>query len=306
VQFGRFRGVRAGSGASTLDSVSNSGRVAVPAQAAPRERALGTRLVTGVLGGALVVGFVLAGAPWLVVGLAAVAVVGLAEFYRMAERAGYRPVWEAGMAAGVLFIVGAAYPGAWPPFVVPALLGYTVLVQLRRGRAERSLANAGVTLLGAVYVGYLLGYLMQLRVLPFGPAHAASPLPALLVIGAVWASDTAAYFVGLAWGRRKLLPMVSPHKSVEGAVAALAAGLLFGAVFAAATALPVALACVVGGVCALAAVCGDLWESAIKREVGVKDAGGVLPGHGGILDRFDGLLFAAVAGYAIMLAWPGF
>ncbi len=286
--------------------MSNTGQVAVPAPAVPRERALGTRLITGVLGGALVVAFVLAGVPWLVVGLSAVAVVGLAEFYRMAERAGYRPVWEAGFAAGVLFVVGAAYPAGWQSLVVPALLGYTVLVQLRRGRAERGLANAGVTLLGAVYVGYLLSYLVRLRVLPFGPAHLSSAGPTLLVIGAVWASDTAAYFVGLAWGRRKLLPMVSPHKSVEGAVAAVAAGLLFGAVFAVVTALPVVLACVVGAMCALAAIFGDLWESAIKREVGVKDAGGVLPGHGGILDRFDGLLFAAVVGYAIMLVWPGF
>jgi len=285
--------------------VPTSGRVAVPVPAAP-QRALGTRAITGVLGGALVVAFVLAGAPWLVVGLSAVALVGLVEFYRMAERAGYRPVWEAGLIAGVLFVAGAAYPAAWQSFVVPALLVYTVLVQLRRGRAERGLANAGVTLLGALYVGYLLSYLVRLRVLPFGPAHAASPLPPLLVIGAVWASDTAAYFVGLAWGRRKLLPTVSPHKSVEGAVAAVAAGLLFGGVFATATALPVGVASAVGGVCALAAVCGDLWESAIKREVGVKDAGGVLPGHGGVLDRFDGLLFAAAVGYAIMVWWAGF
>jgi phosphatidate cytidylyltransferase len=155
-------------------------------------------------------------------------------------------------------------------------------------------------------VGYLLSYLMRLRVLPFGPTDAPSALPALLVIGSVWTSETAAYFVGLAWGRRKLLPSVSPHKSVEGAVAALAAGVIFGAAFAAATGrLPLPFASAVGGVCALAAVCGDLWESAIKREGGVKDASGVLPGHGGVLDRFDGLLFAGAVGYAILLWWPG-
>ena len=286
--------------------MSNSGSVAAPAGVAAPRRALGTRFATGVIGGALVVGFVLAGPPWLAAGLSAVAVVGLVEFYRMAERAGYRPVWEAGIAAAVLFIVGAAYPSAWVGFVVPALAVYTMLVQLRGGRAERGLANAGVTLLGALYVGYLMSYLMRLRVLPFGPAHAPSALPALLVIGAVWASDTAAYFVGLAWGRRKLLPSVSPQKSVEGAAAAIAAGGIFGAVFAAAAGLPLAIASAVGGVCALAAVFGDLWESAVKREGGVKDAGGVLPGHGGVLDRFDGLLFAAAVGYAIMLWWPGF
>ena len=259
-----------------MASMSNSGSVAAPARVAPAGRALGTRFATGVVGGALVVGFVLAGPPWLAAGLAAVAVAGLVEFYRMAERAGYRPVWEAGFAAAILFIFAAAYPSKWESFIVPALAVYTMLDQLRRGQVGRGLANAGVTLLGAVYVGYLLSYLMRLRVLPFGPTHASSALPALLVIGCVWASETAAYFVGLAWGRRKLLPGVSPHKSVEGAVAALAAGVIFGAVFAAATGrVPLPFASFVGGVCALAAVCGDLWESAIKREGGVKDASGV-------------------------------
>jgi len=286
-----------------LDSLSSPGNLPVSADVPRPQRALASRVVTGVLGGALTVALVILGQPWLFLGVATVVVIGLREFYRMAERAGYRPVWEAGIVSGVLFVAAAAYPAPWASFVMPALVVYTVLVQLRAARPQGGLGSVGVTLLGALYVGYLFSYLVRLRTLPFGPAHAASPLPALLVICVVWSSDSAAYFVGLAWGRRKLLPHVSPHKSLEGAAAAVLAGIVAGLVFAKASGIALALAGVVGLVCALASIAGDLWESAIKREVGVKDAGLALPGHGGMLDRFDGLLFAVVAGYAVLVWW---
>jgi len=276
-----------------------------PASVRRPERTLLHRTVTAFLGGALTVALILAGGAWLALGVACTAIVGLREFYRMAERAGYSPVWEAGLGGAVLFVAGAAYPSAWEPLVLPALLVYTMLVQLRGGRADRALANAGVTVLGALYVGYLFSYLVRLRTLPVGPLHGPGPLPPLLVVCVVWASESAAYFVGLAWGRRKLLPTISPRKSLEGAAGGVAAGAVCGVIFAAAAGLPGPVGACVGIVCALAAVCGDLWESAIKREVGVKDAGLALPGHGGILDRFDGLLLAAVAGYAVMAWWPG-
>ncbi len=245
------------------------------------------------------------GNAWLLAGVAGLIVIGLLEFFRMAERIGYRPAREAGLGAGLLFALAAAQPSTWEPFILPALLAYTILMQLRGGRPDRGLANTGVTLLGALYVGYLFSYVIRLRALPAGPGHPAGPVPALLVMGVVWAADSAAYFIGLRAGRHKLLPRVSPNKSLEGAggavVAGIAGGLAVGWVFG----LSLPMAGVVGAVCAVASVCGDLWESAIKREVGVKDAGWVLPGHGGVLDRFDGLLFAAVAGYVIMRWWPG-
>ncbi|HXX37904.1 MAG TPA: phosphatidate cytidylyltransferase [bacterium] len=288
-----------------MDSLLRPGGVVTPTPVMRPERSLLSRTVTALLGGALTVGLILLGQLWLALGVAVAAVIGLCEFYRMAERAGYHPVWEAGIGGTVLFVAAAAYSSSWEPMLVPALLVYTMLVQLRGGRADRALANAGVTVLGALYVGYLFSYLVRLRALPFGPLHVVGPLPPLLVICAVWASESAAYFVGLAWGRRKLLPTISPRKSLEGAAGGIAAGTVAGLLFAVASGLPAAAGIAVGVVCALAAVCGDLWESAIKREVGVKDAGSVLPGHGGILDRFDGLLLAAVAGYAVMAWWPG-
>ena len=272
-------------------------------------RTLAQRALTAVWGVPLVVVLVLLGGPWLLAGVGALIVMGLLEFYQMAARGGYQPIWEAGLAAGLWLAVAAAWPAAeparWAPFVLPALLVYTILTQLRRGHPDRALVNTGLTLLGVVYVAYLATYLIRLRALSVVPGGPPSAIPALLVICAVWAADSVAYFVGLSIGRHKLLPRVSPHKSREGAAAGVAAGVLAGLAFAWAAAVPATVAVAVGGLCAGASIVGDLWESSIKREVGVKDAGWVLPGHGGMLDRFDGLLFAAVTGYAVMRWWLG-
>jgi phosphatidate cytidylyltransferase len=278
-------------------------------------RELARRASTAAWGVPLVVALVLLGGYWLLAGVGALVVIGLLEFYRMAARAGYQPIWEAGLAAGAWLTLAAAWPAAWPGqwerFVLPGLLVYTILMQLRRGHPDRALVNTGLTILGVLYVAYLGSYIIRLRALPAAPGGPVSPIPALLVICAVWAADSAAYFVGLRLGRHKLLPRVSPHKSREGAAAGIAAGLLAGLLIAWVAAvffhaaLPPAVAAAVGALCAAASIVGDLWESSIKREVGVKDAGSVLPGHGGMLDRFDGLLFAAVTGYAAMRWWLG-
>jgi phosphatidate cytidylyltransferase len=294
---------------SVQDAVATARRDDAAVSAAGPGRTLAQRALTALWGVPLVVALVLLGGPWLLTGVGALIVVGLLEFYQMAARAGYQPIWEAGLAAGLWFALAAAWPGAWParwmPFVLPALLVYTILTQLRRGHPDRALVNTGLTLLGVLYVAYLATYLIRLRALPAVPGGPPSAIPALLVICAVWAADSVAYFVGLSIGRHKLLPRVSPHKSREGAAAGVAAGVLVGAVFAWAAAVPIVVAVAVGGLCAGASIVGDLWESSIKREVGVKDAGWVLPGHGGMLDRFDGLLFAAVTGYAVMRWWLG-
>lgn len=289
-----------------MDSLSPTGSLSPRGAATPRPHGdrLATRAATAAIGIPVTLLFVIAGLPWLLLGIAGVIVVGLAEFYRMIERIGYRPVWEAGMAAGVLLALDAAWPQPWQSAILPALLVYAVATQLRRPRPERVLANTGLTILGTLYVGYLLSFVLRLRTLNLGPAHQPDWLPVLVVILVVWAADSAAYFVGLAAGKHKLLPQISPHKSYEGAgggvLAGVAAGLFCGWVFQ----FPPWMGATVGGLCAAASVLGDLWESAIKREVGVKDAGSILPGHGGILDRFDGLMFATVVGYFVMRWWP--
>jgi phosphatidate cytidylyltransferase len=298
-----------------MDSVAAGVAPGGRGEAAASWRELARRAATAAWGMPLVVGLVVLGGYWLLAGVGALIIIGLLEFYRMAARAGYQPIWEAGLAAGAWLALAAAWPSAWPghweQFVLPGLLVYTILMQLRRGHPDRALVNTGLTILGVVYIAYLGSYIIRLRALPVLPGGPSSPIPTLLVICAVWAADSAAYFVGLRVGRHKLLPRVSPHKSREGAAAGIAAGVLAGLIIAwvGAAVFHTVLAAVgaagVGGLCAAASIVGDLWESSIKREVGVKDAGSVLPGHGGMLDRFDGLLFAAVTGYAAMRWWLG-
>src|SRR5207237_7126291 len=124
----------------------------------------------------------------------------------------------------------------------------------------------------------------------------------------VWATDSFAYFAGRAFGRHKLAAAVSPGKTVEGALGGLAAALIVGAaggqlLFVAHSGLsPVAFGLLVGGIAGVLGQVGDLFDSALKREIGIKDFGGILPGHGGVLDRFDSMLFVAPA-VAILMQW---
>lgn len=154
-------------------------------------------------------------------------------------------------------------------------------------------------LIGAVYIGMLLGSFVLLRdlgprlsVTPFGAADRGAWLM-LLVALCVWAGDTAAYFVGRSLGRKKLAPTLSPGKTVEGAVGGLVGSIVVGAGFGHWFGIPLTIGLGFGVLAGTFGPLGDLWESALKRELGIKDFGGVMPGHGGALDRFDSLLFVA-------------
>jgi phosphatidate cytidylyltransferase len=149
-----------------------------------------------------------------------------------------------------------------------------------------------------MYVGWLLGFAILL--------HQTSPVGdelVLFVVGVTWAGETAAYLVGSTLGRRKLAPLISPRKTVEGAVAQVVSSIVTAAVLGA-WLLPACGAGVALGAGALLGVVGqlgDLAESAIKRSAGTKDTGGLIPGHGGVLDRIDSLLFNLPALYYFSL-----
>ena len=179
----------------------------------------------------------------------------------------------------------------WP---LAAVLILTALL-FRAGDFARDVPAAALTLLGALYLGGLGGSIAALRIMePVG----AGPWRIGLLLAIVMLADTVAYFVGRLLGRHKLAPAISPGKTVEGAIGGLAGGVLGAlAVRAGGLALPLAHAVLLGVLVSLAAMAGDLAESLLKRWAGVKDSGRLFPGHGGMLDRLDSLLFGAAVLY---------
>ena len=157
--------------------------------------------------------------------------------------------------------------------------------------AERAWAGVTLTLLGVCYCAWLLGHAIWLRVLPGGR------LLTLFAVGVTWCGESAAYFVGRRFGRRPLAPRISPGKTVEGGVAQLIVSAAAAMASAPIVGLPFAEAAVLGLLLGVVGQVGDLSESFLKRSAGAKDAGRVIPGHGGILDRLDSLLFNVPALY---------
>jgi phosphatidate cytidylyltransferase len=268
------------------------------------DRGLGRRLATAAI---LLPLFVLT----LVVGrwlfLAAVTVLvaaGIAELYGFAREKPYRPRWVPGLALGVVLPV-LLYAGPGDPWlgiaVMTAGVAGIAIAQMLDPRGTEAMASVAFTLLGALYVGLLFGHMVLLREvareIPGAPYRVGAVLLAVPLV-LTWLNDTVAYFTGRRWGRRRLLARVSPGKSWEGAVAALAATAAAGAVLLPSLDLfDARRGFAVGAVVGVVAPLGDLVESAFKRDAGVKDSSGLVPGHGGILDRFDSALFSVPAFY---------
>jgi phosphatidate cytidylyltransferase len=258
-----------------------------------------SRIVVGAALLPLVLWLVWLGGWWLF----ALAVVGgiLAQHELYVITRGLRPLVLGGYAGLLLVLLGAELGGtAW---LVAAIGGTFVVSFLVFGISDARpsfTAAMGTTLLGVVWVAGGLAALLLVRDAERGR------LALLTVLLAVWADDTAAYFVGRTIGRHRMAPTLSPKKSWEGfaggTVAAMAVA-FFALYQDRDTYLSIWEAVVLGAVVAVAAVLGDLFESAVKRDVAVKDSGRLLGGHGGFLDRLDSLLFAGPAAYAAILAF---
>jgi phosphatidate cytidylyltransferase len=228
---------------------------------------------------------------WIaVVGLALA--LGLHEFGALLRARGIRPMRRVGFLLAAALFLDVAAPGwsavSFAPLGALLLLTFT----LWRGADLESISSAAATLLGAVYLGALGGTIAALRTLPPGEAGAWRTA---LLLGILVFSDSLAFFVGHAVGRRRLAPRISPGKSVEGAVGGLVGGVLgaFAVRQLGLPHLPALHAAGLGVAVAAMGIVGDLDESLMKRWAGVKDSGRLFPGHGGMLDRLDSLLFGA-------------
>ena len=237
------------------------------------------------------------GGGWWLFGLAAVAaVLALHEFYVMTRS--FRPVVVAGYAGTLAALLGAMWGPEWALGGFLATFGLAFLFKGLAGAAPTT-GSTAATMLGAAWIGLGLACLILIREIP---EHGV--LAAFTVLLAVFASDTVAYFAGRFLGRHKLAPRTSPGKTWEGLAAGTIAAVLvpFFALYEQGL-LDVVQSLVLGGAIAIAAPVGDLFESALKRDAGIKDAGRLLLGHGGVLDRLDALLFAGVAAYYVLLAF---
>ncbi|MBT8400501.1 MAG: phosphatidate cytidylyltransferase [Rhodothermia bacterium] len=239
----------------------------------------------------------LGGWPFLVL-IVACALLGQVEFYQMASAGGMAPLRIAGLMLGLLIAIRSVFP-------LPLAFGaVAVAVMLIASHLSNRPANppqsVAITLLGIVYPTLMLTYMVDIRA--GGAAAVGQPGAFWLTMSVfilVWVSDTAAYYVGRAFGKRKLAPQISPNKTWEGAlggsVGSIAVAAAMGMTVLAF--VPMTHCLVLGIICGSIGQLGDLAESRIKRLVGVKDSGSIIPGHGGVLDRFDALTVVAPISY---------
>ena len=256
-----------------------------------------SRILVAAVGLPVALGVVWLGGWWLCLLAIAAGLIALHELYVMARP--LRPLALAGYAGLALTLLGVQLGG--PVWMIGGFLTTVAFAFLLKGVSEtrQSLTVAvATTVLGVGWVGLGLAYLMLLRGLP---EHGR--LAIFTVLLAVFGADTFAFFTGRLIGRHKLAPVISPGKTWEGLAASTVAAVLisFFALYHQHF-LTTGESLVLGAVIAVAAPVGDLFESAVKRDFGVKDSGRLLGGHGGVLDRLDAPLFAGIAAYYAILA----
>jgi phosphatidate cytidylyltransferase len=280
------------------------------------------RLAVAGVGIPTVLGLVYLGGWFIAVPLSGFAAWSTHELYRLAAQKGVAPLGIVGYPTSAALVLLAAWQ---PEFVgyAPYALGVlgaatltTIVAELFvRGPEPSPLVDVAVTLFGSVYVGLALAFMPLLNALPQTRSWAPGGNAALsglvivaLPLAATWIGDASAFFAGTAWGKKKLAPAISPNKSWVGfwadVVGASVAALLWMIVagrYLPGLELSWLVVAVVGAVMGVGAVAGDLVESLLKREAGVKDSGTFFPGHGGVLDRIDSLILTIPIAYLALV-----
>jgi phosphatidate cytidylyltransferase len=256
-----------------------------------------TAFLTGIVLVGLAVGAILLGAGPFAIFAGLVVLFAQGEFYLALQKRHYQPATALGLVSGALVLGAGYYRGENAMLAIMALslfatfLWYMTVPQPHR---RNVVSNTALTVLGVAYIPLLAAYALAVLKLPDGEGLTLS------IIGLTFVYDTAAFGVGYFWGSRPLAPNISPKKSWEGAIGAT---LVVIAVAVGVVAPNVSLLDTIGRsvglavVVALFAPLGDLAESLLKRDLGIKDMGGILPGHGGVMDRIDSVLFVAPAAF---------
>jgi phosphatidate cytidylyltransferase len=273
---------------------------------------LGRRVIVALAAAPLAIAMVYLGELPFALFLGLVGGIGAWELYRMARHGGVEPLDALGVpVAAALPLIAhldrlavLRSPTAVGAVVFVALLGSAIWA---RGVNGRALESVSVTVFGALYTGGMLAFGYTLRHHRFVVGDLAGTALVMFPVILTWASDIGAYFVGRAMGKAKLMPSVSPGKTRAGAVGALVVTMIVALGYntmllrpAAQLALAPWTAAIFGVVVSAAAQVGDLAESLLKREAGVKDSSHLLPGHGGVLDRLDSLFFVLPVAYLVL------
>jgi phosphatidate cytidylyltransferase len=247
--------------------------------------------------------------------ISVVASLALVELFSILRQGGYQPRVGLGITLGLLLCAAAGLQKYTRFDLYGAVVCLSIVLALANELLPRdrtnSLVSWAITFAAAYYIGGLLGTFIHLRQLDTplrgGWLQALGMPPGtawiIFTLAITFLNDTFAYFVGRAFGRTKMAPILSPKKSWEGAIGGLLASLLTAVLCVPLLGLPLhpAYAALIGGLAGVVGPAGDLAESLIKRQVGIKDSGNLIPGHGGMLDRVDSLIFVAPLVYYLVL-----
>ena len=261
-----------------------------------------TRVATGVvLAIVFVVALLIPEAGALAALVVIVAIGALAEFYSTVRSAAFNPMVLIGILGGLAILIGAWVAGSDGPYAAAAFaVAFTAVLALWYVLTgmRRPLENGSLTLLGVLWIPFLMAFAMPI-------IHSPDYQPLVLFIVIVTAAlDIGSYAIGRTMGRTRLAPALSPGKTVEGLVGGALIALALGAGLTAVSyfdVLELSEALILAGAILVFSPLGDLTESLVKRSLGVKDMGSILPGHGGLLDRIDGLIFVLPAAYYALL-----
>lgn len=259
----------------------------------------------------LVIWLVFSGGLALALFLAAVAALAAREFYRLAIGCGSEPLWGHGVVFSALIpiFVHLRISGWWAPtpsIVMLLILELLTVALFVRGSERKPLEVVGITLLGAFYTGGMLSFGYVIRYHQYAVEPLAGTLLVVLPLLLTWGTDTGAMLFGTAFGSAKLMPSVSPKKTVVGAAVGAIVAVIISVLYVrfalqpyAKLSMPIASAILFGFGVSMAGQIGDLVESMLKRQAGVKDSSNLIPGHGGALDRVDSLLFTLPVAFVL-------
>lgn len=266
------------------------------------------RIIVGLVGIPFLVWIMLHGGYGFLFFTVSIAALAQWEFYKAARHKGYQPIEWLGIGAGSVYLASVSSVGLVPfsaEFTMAAMVLAASIAEVFRQRST-ALANVMTTVGGFLYIPFMIGFFHLMQQQFQEHYHTGGRLFTVILFAGIWLCDSAAYFSGKFLGKHKLLERVSPKKTWEGAIGGFICSIVgvYGlSEWLLKPALPMLFIVLTGAIIGTIGQIGDLFESLIKRDAQIKDSSGILPGHGGILDRFDSALFVAPAVWLLFMLY---